>query len=259
MSVLLFISTAGLGLLYTTYRAFSTAIIMIAAITVPLLFIPMSFTYATEFNLSYFLLSSICHRLYLAVIAFSILMGLITASFLGKIREQRALLSFIISALLVIGIFTYGYTYIKKREQLWQAYANQFRVFARFVEVAKKQDITRYPKIYLVSMPFSFQESMFRVYSNNSGLVVKQVSAYFEVPETLLKEKAAVLLLGDDRNLYDITQEVKKYQFMINTCGNYHEEDKENCFKELSLLTQKLNRLKVMTVPTFLRLTGLDI
>lgn len=247
LSTLLLISISLFGMFAVSFRSYLVIFMMIASIIVPVLFLKVSFVYATPSNPDYYVLGSICHRIYLAVTGFSILMGTTTAFLLEKSKKHKVLW-YNISIFLIAVIFYYGHSYVKEREGIWRSYARQYTDYAWMIKSmpAEKRDMSGYSSLYLIGSPFrSFTQSIIRVYSENGDLVVKHVRHYSEIPDVVSSsERSAVWALGKTVKFVDVTEEVRGYQRMLNMCGNMPgEEEKRECREESSRVRNRLNAL----------------
>lgn len=101
LSVLLLILIIGVSLFFIPARSVLVVSTMIAAIIVPLLFMSGTYVYATPSNPAYYVMGSICHRIYLGMAGFSIMIGTAIAFFIDRSTWYGRFLRPIIA-----GIFT---------------------------------------------------------------------------------------------------------------------------------------------------------
>lgn len=247
ISILLMASAAGLGAFLIPRRSLFVILVMIAAIIGPLLFLRLSFVYASPSTPPYFVLGSICHRLYLGVSGFSILIGTIVAFSLEKSKKYKVLWCSTIIFMVSI-FFYYGHNYAKERQGIWRAHARQYTDYVGMIKGIEdeKRNLSGYSSLYLIGSPFrSFTQSIIRVYSENGDLVVKHVRHYSEIPDGVSSsERSAVWALSRRAKFVDVTEDVSGYQGMRNTCGNIADEkERKGCWVEFSALTNRINAL----------------
>lgn len=247
ISVLLMVSATALGALLIPARSLLVILVMIAVIIAPLLFLKLSFVYATPSNPPYSVLGSIYHRLYLGVSGFSILIGTVVAFPLEKSKKYKVLwcsaLMFMISI-----IFYYGHNYAKEREGIWRSYTRQYVDYIKMIKGMKgDKDIPRYSKLYLIRSPFrSFTQSMIRIYSDRDNLVIEHVMHYNELPDISLIQKSGVFALSKQMEFINITKEIQIYQEIVKRCSKTADEDERNrCWKESRTVANYLNALMV--------------
>lgn len=248
VSVLLLATIAVLNMFFApTMRMFFVTFTIIASVVLPVVFL----NYATAFTLPQYVLASICHRLYLAVAGFSILMGA-TLTFLIKKIESYRVSCLIIQGLFIAGILIYGYTYIKEREQIWREYAKFYKLLVAMVKNTKSDNnhYSNISKLYLVGFPYGFMQPISRLYLGNHDLSVNYVAHYSLVPDIKgTKERIGVWVLTQDVKFADIREEVQAYQEMKKACRTLLEKkERDACVKDLSRVAQKLNVLNDLDV-----------
>lgn len=175
LSVLFFISIMGLGIFSFSARSVSVACAMVSVIIVPLLFMP-SYLYATPSDAPYRVLGSVCHRIYLGMAGFSVMVGITIAFSLEKIRRYRKSLFSIVFAVLVALIFIYGFTFIREREQLWRVQGEAVEWIIEQIK-QKKYIMSKYPKIYLIGNSIGYIQSVFRLYFDNGDLIIENIKS----------------------------------------------------------------------------------
>lgn len=249
LAVLLFISITGMSAFFISGRFTLVISVMIGAIMVPLLFMSASYVYATPSNPPAYLLGSICHRLYLASIGFSILMGINVAFFINRTEKYGRLPVLVLAGLLTMSILAYGFIYVTERKEIWNSFSKKYRLYVSIIKdmVVNVENPSQLSKIYIISLPRSFIESMFRLYFNNSELVVEQLEDYTLTPDIRSSGKeTAVLMLNKHGRFEDITEEIRIYQSMLNTCGGVRDEKEiDACLQKLSVQAQFLNNLLI--------------
>lgn len=188
LSVLLLILIIGVSLFFIPARSVLVVSTMIAAIIVPLLLMSGTYVYATPSNPAYYVMGSICHRIYLGMAGFSILLGTAIAFPIEKLEKYGK--SLCVSGLIFFAIatFVYGHAYVSEREQLWR---EQGKVSKDIVERIKKRkdNVSKHLIIYLIGKPLSFIQSMFRLYIDNGDLIVKIIDS----PDKISDPSAYVL------------------------------------------------------------------
>lgn len=182
LSVLFFISIMGLGIFSFSARPLSIACVMVAVIIVPLLFMPMSFVYATPSDAPYNVLGSICHRIYLGVAGFSVMVGITIAFSLEKARRHGKYLFYIVFVVLVVLFFIYGFTFIRERERLWRVQGEAVEWTVEQIK-QKKYMMSKYSKIYLIGDHMGFIQSVFRLYFDNGDLIIENIESSEQVSD----------------------------------------------------------------------------
>lgn len=188
LSVLFLILITGINLLFIAPKPLLVLSAMIAAIITPSLFMSVSYVYATPSNPAYYVMGSICHRIYLGMAGFSILLGTAIAFSIEKTKKYGKSLCASGVILFTAATLVYGYTYVREREQLWR---EQGKVAKDVTERIKKRkdNMSKYSIIYLIGRPLSFIQSMFRLYIDNSDLIVKVIDS----PDKISDPNAYVL------------------------------------------------------------------
>lgn len=243
LSALLMVTAVGLGILFIPIRTLFVILIMISVIISPLLFLRLSFVYATPSELPPAVLGSIYHRLYLGVIGFSILISS-AISFIIE-RYKNITLSYGIYGLLTISIFTYGFLNIRERAQIWRTYGISYYLSVERVKriVNHEGSWSDVTKIYLIDSPlWGFAQPIFRLYLDNCDVVIEHIAHYSVLPDIRSYQgKIAVLAYGKNDSYIDITPEVVRYQNVVYGCETVLEKkEREVCWNELPRVTQRI-------------------
>lgn len=247
IAILCFLSLVGISG-YTNLRTTTVICVILGIVVVPLLFMSISFVYATPSSPPRNLLGSICHRLYLASIGFSILMGTSTSICIQWVKKYGRFIYALLTVFLVIAIFIYGFTYVKQREGTWRSLSNKYIQYDRLVKnttdsLSSKSNVSR---IYMINFPIGFIEHMFRIYLNNGTLNYVRFAEYRQVPDLKLSDnKTVVLILGEEGKFIDITSDLFMYQTSVDRCNNT--QDKNTCYKKLSIQYEYLNNINFIT------------
>lgn len=209
LAVLFFVLTLGLSIFYTSAKSILIPLIMIAVIMTPLIFMPMTYAYATPFNPPSYLLASIYHRIYMAVIGFSVLMGVLISSISQKFEQYGKPVYRLFLGLLIIIIFTYGYLFIKEREQIWRSHGEQYKSHVSVAKAIASQskNPSHISNLYVINSPStSFTKSIFRVYLGNPNLNVQYLQEISELPsKRTSSEKDAVLIFKRENQHYKMS------------------------------------------------------
>lgn len=242
LSILILIVTFSTVAIFQQSRKSSiTAFLMIVIIILPLLFLNMSFVYAVPSNPIDYVVGSINHRIYLAVAGFAILFGIALSFYLEALELYGQQIRRIVVLLLAVGIFYYGYTNIKEREHVWKLYEKPFRTLVNLIssEVVGKRD-----NLYLLGGPGrSYTKSIIRIYTDNTGRMVKLYSKYSEIPTIdLVSHDSAVWILGYRSNI-DVTRDIQEYQYLFKRCNELTGEENGRCWKQLLELINDLEGL----------------
>lgn len=214
--LLLFLSALGMALI--SFRNSLLALIMIMAITAPLLFLQLSFVYATPANPPFYVLGSVSHRLYLAVAGLSILSGMTVSFFLKKL-EKYSLLHTVILILLTAGIIIYGNSYIMEKKQLWWLNGEEYRGLVEKIRElqVEKGEIQKASILYLIGIRGQRNgiiQSVFRICFDNANLITEPVKDYTQIPDISgTKERVMVLALNENGDFINITTKIIEYQW----------------------------------------------
>lgn len=201
LSALFFILIMGLGIFYFSARSLCIALciacVMVLVIIVPLLFMP-SYLYATPSDAPYRVLGSICHRIYLGMAGFSVMVGITIVFFLEKARKHGKLLFYVIFVGLIALIFVYGLIFIREREGLWREQGEAVEWIVEQIK-QKKYTMSKYPKIYLIgNSSVGLIQSVFRLYFDNGDLIIESI----ENSEQISDSEAGVLRIVKVRGSY---------------------------------------------------------
>lgn len=188
LSVLLFILIVGVSLFFIPARSVLVVSTMIAAIIVPLLLMSGTYVYATPSNPAYYVMGSICHRIYLGMAGFSILLGTAIAFPIEKLEKYGNYLCVSGLILFTLATFVYGHIYVSEREQLWREQGKVSKDIAERIK-KRKDNVSKHLIIYLIGKPLSFTQSMFRLYIDNGDLIVKVIDS----PDKISDPRAYVL------------------------------------------------------------------
>lgn len=172
LSVLLLILIIGVSLFFIPARSVLVISVMIAAIIVPLLFMSGTYVYATPSNPAYYVMGSICHRIYLGMAGFSIMIGTAIAFFIDRSKWYGRFLSPAMVVVLTAIIFVFGFIYVKERVDIWGIQGRGYKKIAERIKSYKKE-MSHYSRIYLIGDSISFVQPMFLLYFNNSDLIVE--------------------------------------------------------------------------------------
>lgn len=245
-SWVLFIVSVLVSMYFISFEAISIAFILIVIIISPLLLLNVTYVYATHSSPYYFVLGSICHRLYFAVIGFSFLMGGALSSILKSITHRVSLHS-MINCLFALLIFIYGFTYIAQREQIWLNYYGEYLAFAEGAKniASVNNGLSNSSKMYIINSPVKgYTQSMWRIYLNNNRLNSEDTAHFTLIPDiTSSKEPTSVLAWNNtQRKLVDVTREILSYQTKVKLCPTLENgRGREGCFRELSKLAVSIN------------------
>lgn len=230
LSLVIFVLIGVSGFFCIRARYFPALLLMVVAIILPLSFIPASFVYATPSTPPYYLLGSICHRLYFAVIGFSILIGTVVSLPLEKVAKN---VRYYFQGFLIICVFIYGYTYIKEREQLWHSHSKYYEVFLAYIKGTEGHtEVSGISDLYLLGPPcINFMQSAYRVYLNNENLFIECSSDLSKLPDIRHSTPStAIWVLRYDWKFINIREEVQKYQELLVTCRNIADQkERKNC------------------------------
>lgn len=188
LSVLFLILIVGISLFFIPARAIFVVYVMIAAIIMPLLFMSGTYEYATPSAPPHYVLGSICHRIYLGMAGFSILLGTAIVFPIEKLEKYGKSLCASGLLLFAIATFVYGHTYVSEREQLWRKQGKVSKDIAERIK-KHKDNVSEHLVIYLIGKPLSFVQSMFRLYVDNGDLIVKVIDS----PDKISDPSAYVL------------------------------------------------------------------
>ena len=173
LSILSFILLICVSLFFITARYVVVITVMIAAIILPLLFMPGTYLFATPSAQPFYVMGSICHRLYLGMAGFSILLGTAIAFFLERLKNYGRFLYPAMVGLFAVIIFAFCFVYVKERVDIWR---EQGKIYKKMTERIKShKDMSHHSRIYLIGDPISFVQPMFRLYFNKSDLIVEVV------------------------------------------------------------------------------------
>lgn len=243
ISILLLISISLFGMIAISFRSYLVISMMIAAVIIPVLFLKVSVVYATPSNPEYNVLGSICHRIYLSVTGFSILVGMTTAFLLEKSKNYKVLWY----TALIAAIFYFGHHYVKEREGIWRSLAKHYIDHTWMIKGMpdEKRNLSGYSTLYLIDSTYrGFAQSIIRIYSENRDLVLMRVRHYSEISDISSSEDTAAWAMGKSGNFVNVTEEIKTYHRIINTCGSMADEKgKRDCWKESSRVINRLNAL----------------
>lgn len=204
ISVLFLISATVLGLFFSARTAI-TGFVMIITVLFPLLFMA-TYYLATPISPTNYLLGSIYHRLYIAVIGFSILMGAAISFISTKARIYGKSIYAAFIGVLTITIFIYGYTSIKERELLWRTQGEQYKSFVTVVRGMEtySENLSGLSNLYIIGSPYtSFTQSISRLYLENCSLNVKHLQEITEIP-TSHDGKNGVLEFKREEHQYEL-------------------------------------------------------
>lgn len=217
LSILLLISVTIFGFFISAKSAI-TGFAIIATILLPLLFMPSTYVFATSQSQTNYLLASICHRLYIAVVGSSILIGVVISFIFTKVERLGKPIHAVIVGLLVVTIFIYGYTSIKKRELLWRTQGEQYKAYVMVVKGMKtySENLSNLSNLYVINSLFtSFTQSIFRLYLDNCRLNVMHLQESSPIPaaKSSYQIKNGVLIFKrEDRHYYLSYYELRSYR-----------------------------------------------
>lgn len=242
LAIILLLFLSAFGMTFISFRNSLLALIMIMAITAPLLFLQLSFVYATPANPPFYVLGSVSHRLYLAVAGLSILNG-ITVSFFLKKLEKYSLLQAVVLILLTAGIIIYGNSYIMEKKRLWWLNGEEYRGLVekiRELEV-EKGEIQKASKLYLMGIRMQRKgiiQSVLRIYFDNANLVTEPIKDYTQIPDiNTTKERVIVLVLNESGDFINITPKIIEYQEKEKSAEN---RDSDHLYRAILLTPPNL-------------------
>lgn len=174
LSVLFLILLVAVNLFFITTRPVLVISIMITVIIVPLLFMSGTYIYATPSDQAYYVMASICHRIYLGMTGFSIMVGTAIAFFLERSKRYGKPLYGIVLGVFTIIIFISSFIYTKEREDIWRKQGDGYEETVKGIK-NYKHVMSPFSRIYLIGDHVSFMQPMFRLYFNNSDLIVEVI------------------------------------------------------------------------------------
>lgn len=239
LSLLLLVSLIGLSIFFISARFALIVFTMIISLMLPLLFMSMSYIYATPSDSPNYVLASVCHRIYIAVSGFSILMGTMISFILFRLESFGKLIYTIILGLLFTSILTYGYSSINNRTKIWKSNEKDYMFFVSAVEAFKPYiKNSSLSNLYIINSPFrSFTNSIFRLYLSNCNLNI----VHSQVPDIRTSYGKDMVLVFNNQSYFTIvTPEIQEYQIMISSCRNIIDKKAEEVC--LDGLAQKVNQ-----------------
>lgn len=254
LSVLLLSLFLIVSIFLRSLKLTSLAFLMIMIIILPLLFMDISFIYP-ELSDPIEVLASIPHRLYLATAGFAILVGTNLSFSLRKVGRYRYL-RYVMTLFLTVGIFVYGYSYIKERALIWNLYEKPFKNTVELIsnELIDGESKKILKDLYVIGGPGkTFTDSIVHIYvgTGNTKLWINHINRYSDIPGIIYSTdqyQSAFWVTGFEGNL-NITQEIQEY----NSCIKRNKPG-EICRERLSTVIDSfLGKWRTTILPEFTR------